>query len=170
MLLSGFVKNLLLRNPLHFSAVMPCTQMVPTVFTVPWDLSGTGEITHKPVHPVHDFHHLDSVKFEYGIGKNFADFTPPDFHPVKTGLFRADLKNKRVWTPNTCTKCTGVPVGTLVRTVHVFSASSTFLPSGPLQHLDPQKPSGIPPTADMDFVGVFQIVKALVLLQVTRAY
>ena len=75
-----------------------------------------------------------------------------------------DLKAKRAWTENACTKCTGVPVGTLVRTVHVFSASSTFLPSRSLQKLDTQKPSGIPPAANMDFIGIFQIVKALVLL------
>ena len=48
--------------------------MAPTVFTVPWDLDGNGEITHKSVYPVHDSHHLDSVNFGYGIENNFADF------------------------------------------------------------------------------------------------
>ena len=75
---------------------MPCTQMAPTVFTVPWDLSGNGEITHKPEYLICDSHHLDSVKFEYGIGKNFADFTALDFHPVKNGVVPCGLEKKRV--------------------------------------------------------------------------
>ena len=36
------------------------------------------------------------------------------------------LEKERVWTENTCTKCTGVPVGTLVRTVHLFSVIFLF--------------------------------------------
>ena len=68
------MKKLLLRNLLHFSPVIPCSRVAPTVFTVPWDLDGNGEITHKSVYPVHDSHHLDSVNFGYGIENNFADF------------------------------------------------------------------------------------------------
>ena len=60
--------------------------------------------------------------------------------------------------------CTGVLGGTLVRTVHLFSVC--FLFTTPAFAALPQKVSGIPPTADVDFVGVFQIVGSLVLLQV----
>ena len=59
--------------------------------------------------------------------------------------------------------CTGWYTGT--DGTLVFSLFP-FLPLRPLQHFDPQKVSGIPPTADVDFVGVFQIVGSLVLLQV----
>ena len=65
--------------------------------------------------------------------------------------------------------CTGVPGGTLVQTVHLFLVCF-LLPPRPLQQLDPHKSSGIPPTADVDFVGVFQIIGFLVCFTVSKKF
>ena len=59
--------------------------------------------------------------------------------------------------------CTGWYTGT--DGTLIFGLFS-FLPPRPLQQLNPHKSSGIPPAANVDFVGIFQIVGSLVLLQV----
>ena len=139
--------------------------MTITHFTVPCDLVWNRENTYCSVNGAHCSEKHDFVKwFRSGV-KIFPVFITIDFQCPKTGHPPTALKIVAKRTEKYVYQVYLMYCGTLGTDGTRIFGSISFLQKWSLQKLNADKSSGIPPAADIDLIGVLDVILALVLFE-----
>ena len=139
--------------------------MTITHFTVPCDLVWNRENTYCSVNGAHCSEKHDFVKwFRSGV-KIFPVFITIDFQCPKTGHPPTALKIIAKRTEKYVYQVCLLYCGTLGTDGTRIFGSIPFLQKRSLQKLNADKSSGIPPAADIDLIGVLDVILALVLFE-----
>ena len=159
------VKKLQSLKSFRISPVMSCPYLTISHFTVPCDFGWNSENTHHSVNAVHGSEKHDSVKSFRLIAENFAVSTTLENLCPKTDLYGCFSQKEVVWTEKYMSQVYLQYRGTFGTGGTCILESLSFLQKRSLQKLNADKTSGELSAADIDLIGVFKVITALILFE-----
>lgn len=144
---------------------MSCPYLTISHFTVPCDLGWDSKNTHHSVNTIHDSEKRDSVKSFRPAVKNLPVSTTIEKLCLKTGLYECFCQKEMGWTEKYMYQVYLQYRGTFGTGGTCIFGSLSFLQKRSLQKLNADKTSGELSAADIDLIGVFKVITALILFE-----